>query len=48
MVRKRTSQMRKIMNNPKDFVDDFLEGLLKAYPGHFRSVPGFPQRDHAG
>ena len=33
--------MRKIMNAPKDFVDDFLDGLLKAYPLDFRSVPGF-------
>jgi dihydroxyacetone kinase len=32
--------MRKIMNAPKDFVDDFLAGLLKAYPRDFRSVPG--------
>jgi dihydroxyacetone kinase len=33
--------MRKIMNAPKDFVDDFLDGLLKAYPLDFRSAPGF-------
>ena len=32
--------MRKIMNAPKDFVDDFLDGLLKAYPRDFRAVPG--------
>ncbi len=35
--------MRKIMNNPKNFVDDFLDGLLKAYPRDFCSVPGFPR-----
>ncbi|MGA3214870.1 MAG: dihydroxyacetone kinase subunit DhaK [Acidimicrobiales bacterium] len=35
--------MRKIMNNPKNFVDDFLDGLLKAYPKDFRAVPGFPR-----
>jgi dihydroxyacetone kinase len=35
--------MRKIMNAPKDFVDDFLDGLLRAYPRDFRSVPGFPR-----
>jgi dihydroxyacetone kinase len=32
--------MRKIMNAPKEFVDDFLGGLLKAYPNDFRAVPG--------
>ena len=37
----RSLYMRKIMNAPKDFVDDFLDGLLKAYPLDFRSVPGF-------
>jgi dihydroxyacetone kinase-like protein len=35
--------MRKIMNDPKSFVGDFLDGLLKAYPRDFRSVPGFPR-----
>src|ERR1035438_8765756 len=35
--------MRKIMNDPKNFVGDFLDGLLKAYPRDFRSVPGFPR-----
>ena len=35
--------MRKIMNAPKDFVDEFLDGLLKAYPRDFRSSPGFPR-----
>jgi dihydroxyacetone kinase len=35
--------MRKILNDPGGFVDDFLDGLLKAYPGHFRSVPDFPR-----
>ena len=32
--------MRKIMNDPKSFVDDFLDGLLKAYPSDFRVVSG--------
>jgi dihydroxyacetone kinase len=35
--------MRKIMNAPERFVDDFLGGLLKAYPDHLRPVPGFPR-----
>ena len=35
--------MRKIMNDPKNFVDDFLDGLLKAYPREFCAVPGFPR-----
>jgi phosphoenolpyruvate---glycerone phosphotransferase subunit DhaK len=35
--------MRKIMNDPERFVDDFLGGLLKAYPDYLRPVPGFPR-----
>jgi dihydroxyacetone kinase len=35
--------MHKIINAPQSFVDDFLDGLLKAYPRDFRSVPGFPR-----
>ena len=35
--------MRKIINAPDRFVDDFLGGLLKAYPDHLRPVPGFPR-----
>jgi hypothetical protein len=35
--------MRKIMNAPKDFVDDFLDRMLKAHPRDSRSVPGFPR-----
>jgi dihydroxyacetone kinase len=35
--------MRKIVNDPERFVDDFLGGLLKAYPQRFRSVPAFPR-----
>jgi dihydroxyacetone kinase len=35
--------MHKIINAPQNFVDDFLDGLLKAYPEDFRSVPGFPR-----
>ena len=39
--------MRKIMNAPKEFVDDFLGGLLKAYPNDFRAVPGSSQLSRA-
>jgi phosphoenolpyruvate---glycerone phosphotransferase subunit DhaK len=35
--------MRKIINAPDRFVDDFLGGLLKAHPDHVRPVPGFPR-----
>jgi dihydroxyacetone kinase len=31
------------MNAPERFVDDFLGGLLKAYPDCLRPVPGFPR-----
>jgi len=30
--------MRKIINNPKNFVDEMIEGILKAYPGQLECV----------
>lgn len=30
--------MKKIINNPEDFVDEFIDGILKAYPHHLRKV----------
>ncbi len=30
--------MRKLINRPEDFVDEFIDGILKAHPGELRSV----------
>lgn len=30
--------MKKIINAPEDFVDEFIEGILKAYPHHLKKV----------
>ncbi|MCU1489960.1 MAG: dihydroxyacetone kinase subunit DhaK [Acidimicrobiaceae bacterium] len=35
--------MKKILNDPERFVDDFMSGLLKAHPDHFATVPGWPR-----
>ncbi len=32
--------MKKILNEPSGFVDDMLQGILKAYPNHLRLVEG--------
>ena len=30
--------MRKIINKPENFVDEMIEGIIRAYPGHLRIV----------
>jgi dihydroxyacetone kinase DhaK subunit len=30
--------MKKIINDPKNFVDETIEGILKAHPNHFKTV----------
>ncbi len=32
--------MRKLINRPEDFVDEFVDGILKAHPGELRAVSG--------
>ena len=35
--------MRKILNAPEHFVDDFLAGPLRAHPEHFAAISGDPR-----
>lgn len=30
--------MKKILNDPRDFVDEMLDGIIKAHPGDLRRV----------
>ncbi len=32
--------MKKLLNDPADAVDEMLEGMMAAYPGHFRRLDG--------
>lgn len=32
--------MKKIINKPENFVDEFIDGILEAYPDHLKSVGG--------
>lgn len=35
--------MRKLINDPNDFVEEVLEGILLAYPDQLRAAPGEPR-----
>lgn len=35
--------MRKLINNPEDFVDEVLDGILLAHPEHLVAAPGEPR-----
>jgi dihydroxyacetone kinase-like protein len=32
--------MQKILNSPKEFVNEMLEGILQAYPSQLKAVEG--------
>lgn len=35
--------MKKLINDPEAFVEETLEGILAAHPGHLKRVPGTPR-----
>jgi len=35
--------VRKLINNPDDFVDEVLDGILTAHPGRLRALPDIPR-----
>ena len=35
--------MRKLINNPDDFVGEVLDSILTAHPGQLRALPDIPR-----
>jgi phosphoenolpyruvate---glycerone phosphotransferase subunit DhaK len=35
--------VRKLINNPDDFVDEVLDNILTAHPGRLRALPDIPR-----